>query len=213
MLDIVLQSINHGPRALGHLSYSAIVSRAVGILGYIRRALWERGSELIYYNKQSDVRPGGHCTGRWSSDYAQAFGMSYYLCSAFFDIVDQVFSEPPCPSLSQVMNCSLFPLERQPKETRKFTLVSSWGRRSEWGFILDRVHIAHVWVPRPIHCWCIGWLWFVREGVTGGSHRWEATQECEKIFLAQLRRWTYQFVVHPRNSSSLNLDQWNISKW
>jgi len=39
MLDIVLQSINHGPRALGHLSYSAIVSRAVGILGYIRRAL------------------------------------------------------------------------------------------------------------------------------------------------------------------------------
>ena len=64
MLDIVLQSINHGPRALGHLSYSAIVSRAVGILGYIRRALRERGSELIYYNKQSDVRPGGHCTGR-----------------------------------------------------------------------------------------------------------------------------------------------------
>jgi len=71
----------------------------------------------------------------------------------------------------------------------------------------------YIWIPRPIQCWCIGWLWFVREGITCGSHRWEATQECEKIFLAQLRCWTYRFVLHPRNDPTLNLDQWNISKW
>lgn len=144
---------------------------------------------------------------QWSSDYGN-------YVPPFVDVVDQAFSDM---IISTDIGGSLWLLHLHSIDNqRKIISISSWRRRSEWGSILDRVRITqiwHVWVPRPIHCWCIGWLWFVREGVTGGSHRWEATQDCEKIFLAQLRRWTYQFVVHPRNNPSLNLDQWNASKW